>query len=254
MAGVSLTLFMTLLDDGYYLPEWSECARRLAPDEIVVVDGGSEDGGPEFLLEQDLAGFRLFRRPMEAINWHHGNQLNFGADQARGDWILLLDADEVLWPPDRRLLEEAIRRAGDDIVSLWFARFQLWSDDRTRVDWGEDLDQQGRLWKRDAGIRRVRVIHTLQKLNGGIIGYDHPRAELVELPVILHRKLASPYEVRVARHRRWIEHFAEVSAAEGHLIPRRMPDYYGPTLPLPDDVAQWREKLMERHATEAQRQ
>jgi hypothetical protein len=181
---------------------------------------------------------------MEQVGWRYVEHLNFGVEQATGDWVFLLDADEILWPPERDALERAVRQAGDDVVSLWFARFELWPDDNTRLDWGNNLDQQARLWKRNAGIRRVRVIHTLQELNGEIVGYDHPRAELVETPVLLHRKLAAPHERRLARHRRWIEHFAEVSATEGHPIPEKMPDDYGPTIPLPEDVTDWHERLM----------
>lgn len=50
MAAPSITLLLTLLDDSYYLPEWAECVRRIAPTEVLAVDGGSKDGGAERFL------------------------------------------------------------------------------------------------------------------------------------------------------------------------------------------------------------
>jgi len=249
MAGVSLTLLLTLLDDAFFLPEWCACVRRLAPDEVLVVDGGSTDGGPESLEAQDLPNLRLLRRPMQEIDWHYSRQLNFAATHARGDWVLLLDADEILWPPRRRLLTAALADAGR-VVSFWLARFHLWPDERTRLDCDPRFDPQPRLWRREAGIVWVRKAHNQQTLRGRIVGWEHPQAQLLAEPVLLHRKELAPRPLRLARHRRWRTHWGLASAAAGLPIPEALPEEFGPTRPLPADVANWRARLMRGSARE----
>lgn len=241
MARISITLMLTLLDDAYYLPEWAECARRLEPDEVLVIDGGSKDDGPKFLESQNLPGFRLVRRPMEEIDWHYSNQLNFATGHARGDWILLYDADEVIWPPERRLLEQAVDEAEDEIVSLWLPRHDLWPDEQTRVFRGSYVDPQPRFWRRDSGIQWYRKVHNQQVYKGQILGYEHWAARLLEAPALLHRKHLAPKELRLARHERWLEHWAEASADAGITIPEEMPEEFGPTEPLPAEMAGWRD-------------
>ena len=59
--------------------------------EIVVVDSMSSDRTVEICLEY---GCRVFRREFDG----YGNQKQFAVDQAMNDWVLSLDADEVLTP------------------------------------------------------------------------------------------------------------------------------------------------------------
>ena len=62
-------------------------------DEIVIVDGGSHDATVQ--IAQEL-GCQVYGNPWSG----YANQRNFGADRARYDWILFIDADEVI---DQRL-------------------------------------------------------------------------------------------------------------------------------------------------------
>lgn len=67
------------------------CVASCRPfaDEIVVVDGGSEDG------TQDLA--RSLGCVVYENEWPgYGPQRNFGADRAANEWIFWIDADEVV--------------------------------------------------------------------------------------------------------------------------------------------------------------
>lgn len=57
-------------------------------DDVVVVDGGSEDGTVELARP---SGVRLEAAPMG-----RGLQLHAGAEVARGDWLLFLHADTIL--------------------------------------------------------------------------------------------------------------------------------------------------------------
>lgn len=59
-------------------------------DEIVAVDGGSADATEALLRASPKV--RYFRRDLDTI----ARQKSFALDQARGDWILVVDTDELL--------------------------------------------------------------------------------------------------------------------------------------------------------------
>lgn len=98
-------------------------AKKLRPclesvkwaDEIIIVDGRSDDGTLEIAGEYSdkiiLSDFEGF-----------GNERNKGADAATGDWILQLDADEVVTGGFRARMEKIL--SGDDsgCVSFKFRR------------------------------------------------------------------------------------------------------------------------------------
>jgi len=67
------------------------CLDSLKPvaDEIIVVDSISYDHTEEICMSN---GCKVFRREFEG----YGAQKQFGVDKAANDWILSVDADEVL--------------------------------------------------------------------------------------------------------------------------------------------------------------
>lgn len=101
--GLTLSLCMIVKDEEEMLPR-SLAAARDAVDEIVVVDTGSSDGS--------IAIARSFGARVVEHQWSgsFAEARNVSFEAATGDWLLFLDADEVLVAEDAPLLRELTRR------------------------------------------------------------------------------------------------------------------------------------------------
>ena len=86
-----LSIFIIAQNEADRIGRTIEAARALS-DDIVVVDSGSTDGTQA--LAESLGARVIFN------SWPgYGQQKRFAEEQCRHDWLLNLDADEVL-PPD----------------------------------------------------------------------------------------------------------------------------------------------------------
>lgn len=101
--GLRLSLCMIVRDEEEMLPR-SLAAVRDAVDEIVVVDTGSRDATVEVA--------RSFGATVIERRWtgSFAAARNASIEAASGDWLLFLDADEVLDPADAPLLRELTGR------------------------------------------------------------------------------------------------------------------------------------------------
>ncbi|QEL25842.1 glycosyltransferase family 2 protein [Bosea sp. F3-2] len=86
-----LSIFIIALNEVDRIGRTVEAARALS-DDIVLVDSGSTDGTQA--LAESL-GARVIFNPWPG----YGQQKRFAEEQCRHDWLLNVDADEVL-PPD----------------------------------------------------------------------------------------------------------------------------------------------------------
>lgn len=124
------------------------CLREVDwADEIVVLDSGS---GDETLAIAARHGARIAHHPFDDF----GPQKQRAIDMASHDWILNLDADEVLSPGTRTIIEQALaapRASG----------FRL--PRRERMFWG--------------------VQHRLSHRNGHLRLFDRRRARMNDVPV-----------------------------------------------------------------------
>lgn len=101
--GLRLSLCMIVKDEREMLPR-SLAAAKDAVDEIIVVDTGSSDGTVEIA--------RSFGATVIEREWtgSFAEARNASLEAATGDWILYLDADEVLVAEDAPLLRELCGR------------------------------------------------------------------------------------------------------------------------------------------------
>jgi glycosyltransferase involved in cell wall biosynthesis len=103
-------------------------------DDVVVVDSGSTDGTQEMVRS---SGARLLETGWEG----YGPNKNKGVAMAAHDWILSIDADEVL---DATLISQLQTLSCTDEHIVYNIRF--------RVFFGEQMIRFGE-WARDAHIR-----------------------------------------------------------------------------------------------------
>jgi tetratricopeptide (TPR) repeat protein len=102
-AGLRLSLCMIVRDEEEMLPR-SLAAVQDAVDEIVVVDTGSRDRTVEIARS---CGATVVEREWTGS---FAEARNASIHAASGDWLLFLDADEVLDPADAPLLRELAGR------------------------------------------------------------------------------------------------------------------------------------------------
>ncbi len=101
--GLTLSLCMIVRDEAEMLPR-SLAAAREAVEEIVVVDTGSSDATVEIARS---FGARVIEREWTGS---FAEARNASFEAASGDWLLYLDADEVLVGEDAQLLRELTGR------------------------------------------------------------------------------------------------------------------------------------------------
>jgi glycosyltransferase involved in cell wall biosynthesis len=139
-------------------------AVRDIVDEIVVVDSGSED---DTVAKATTLGARVFFNAWDGF----GPQKRYAEDRATHDWILSLDADEVVTP---ELAQEiaALMCSPDDLLPAYrFRQVMVYpGHDRPRL-WA-DSHNYVRLYDR----RRVRFRSSL--VHDTVDTGDHPVGQL----------------------------------------------------------------------------
>ena len=131
-------------------------ALRFA-DEIVVLDSGSTDGTVDLAR---AAGARV----EQTDDWPgFGRQKNRALDLAKGDWILSVDADELVTQTLAGAIREAIARRDRDAesqapVAWWIERRSRWCGRPVRFgDWRRD--RVLRLFRRGSARFSDDVVH-----------------------------------------------------------------------------------------------
>lgn len=157
---VRLSCTIIAKNEGDRIARCLDALKGLA-DDIVVVDSGSSDGTVRIA---EAAGARTFFRAWDGF----GPQKRFAEDQARHDWILNLDADEVL----TRELAEEIRALLSSTPPLKAYRFRQVTvyPGRDKPRLFADYHNYVRLYDRRAVRFRNSLTHDTIDLAGNVAG------------------------------------------------------------------------------------
>jgi glycosyltransferase involved in cell wall biosynthesis len=140
------------------LPACLDSLRGLA-DEIILVDGFSTDRTREIGA---LAGARVLSRAWDG----YGPQKQFALEQATGDWVLNVDADERVTPPLAAEIRSIL--AGDPAADGYEIPFQLFFLGR-RLRFGRGAREVHlRLFRRDKARYPARSVHEGVEVEGRV--------------------------------------------------------------------------------------
>lgn len=140
-----LSLCMIVRNEESLLPACLESLKGFV-DEIVLVDTGSTDRTAEIAMEY---GARVYHHPWENDFSRHRNQ---SISYATGEWILIMDADEVLRSGDGPRLREAVLDPGPDSLMVRVANV-------FNGGAGQSVIQQVRLFRRVPTIGYSGIVH-----------------------------------------------------------------------------------------------
>ena len=132
-------------------------------DELVLLDSGSDDATLEIARRH---GARIESQPFAG----YGPQKQAAIDLARGEWVLLLDADEHLADAGRIAIEQELAAPRADGYRLprqeWL--FWRWPHAGTRANW------QLRLFRKARGRMNMVPVHAAPEVEGRVLDLDAP--------------------------------------------------------------------------------
>lgn len=135
-------------------------------DEIILVDSGSTDCTKEIaqakgarVLHQDWLGY--------------SKQKNFAIDLATSDWILSLDADEILTPELRDEIAGILQDPPESNIAGFKLPRVLFIADTPVKRGGFYPDAQLRLFRRGKGRFRDRIVHEAMEVDGDVLQLQH---------------------------------------------------------------------------------
>jgi len=134
-------------------------------DEIVVVDSYSTDATVEICREY---GSRILQH--EYVN--SAKQKNWAVDQCKYEWILQVDADEVLEPGLQQEIRQAIATASEDVQLFRIPRKNHMLGKWIRYG-GNFPDYQTRLFRRGKARWNEREVHARIEVSGSVGTLQH---------------------------------------------------------------------------------
>jgi glycosyltransferase involved in cell wall biosynthesis len=170
-SGTSISLCMIMKNEQDNL---ARCLKSLKPvvDEIIITDTGSTDKSREIA---ELFGARLFEFPW---NGDFSAARNVSLEHATGNWILVMDADEVLSEMDHVRLRQLVansppKRVAYDIVTrnyMFNINLEKW-----RANDGIYPEEAGAGW---TPSNKVRLFPSLPGIR-----FENPVHEMVDLSI-----------------------------------------------------------------------
>lgn len=108
---MSISLCMIVRDEERYIEQAIKSVQELV-DEIIIVDAGS--------LDRTVAIAKKYTAKVFSKKWDNdfSKARNFAVSKATKEWILVLDADEVISKEDHAIIKELVKNKQYDACSF----------------------------------------------------------------------------------------------------------------------------------------
>ena len=169
---ILLSSCLIVKNEEQRLPQCLDSLRSLA-DEIIVVDTGSSD--------RTVAIAKKYQARVFQFDWcdDFSQARNYAIAQAKGKWILVIDADEVLEQSAIATLQEVMQR--DDCLAVNLLRSEI---DAKQAPYSLVL----RLFRNHPAIAFTGIYH--ESIDRSVVALQaqapHWQVLNVEVPVLLH--------------------------------------------------------------------
>ncbi len=180
----SLSVVLAVRNEAGNLPRCLSSVRGLA-EETVIVDGSSTDGTPETARSLGARVIETEHREM----FHRNKQL--AVDAARGEWILQLDADEVIPPALSNEIAETISKP--DARDGYFIKRKNFFLGHWMKKGGQYPDAVIRLFKKGHGSFPALSVHEQIAITGTVGTLEHPMEHYSYVSVRQYWKKADGY-------------------------------------------------------------
>lgn len=149
-------LVITYNEIGYI----EKCIESVSfADEIIVVDSFSTDGTYEFL--KDHPKVKVIQNPFENFT----AQKSFALKQAKNDWVLFLDADEIVSEALQNEIKETIS-SDTEIAAFWFYRQFMFKNEKLNFS-GWQTDKNYRLFRKSKAVfSDCKIVHETLDVDG----------------------------------------------------------------------------------------
>ena len=149
-------LIITFNEIGYI----ENCLKSVEfADEIVVVDSYSTDGTYEYL--ESLPHVKVVQHPFANFTL----QKSFALQQASNDWILFLDADEIVSDVLRKEILDTVKNDPPH-AAYWFYRQFMFQDQPLQFS-GWQTDKNYRLFRKSkAKFSDKKIVHETLEVDG----------------------------------------------------------------------------------------
>lgn len=138
-----------------------KCIERIDfANEIIVVDSFSTDGTYEYLKEHPRVN--VIQRPFENFT----SQKSFTLDLATHDWVLFIDADEVVSEQLQLEILKTIDSKEIKEVAFWFYRVFMFENHPLKYC-GTQSDKNIRLFRKSkVNFNPRKIVHETLEING----------------------------------------------------------------------------------------
>ncbi|MEJ2163891.1 MAG: glycosyltransferase [Desulfobacterales bacterium] len=176
---VTVSCCMIIKDEEKYL---ARCLASVKPivDEMIVVDTGSSD------LSKDIA--TAFGAQVYDFEWQNdfAKARNFSLEKASGDWILIMDGDEVISPLDYKQFKQIVKSRPKAPIAYTIVT-RNYSALANIVGW---VPNDGKYVKEEAAAGWIPSIKTRLFYGRGQIWFEGAVHELVD-PIVKRKGFKS---------------------------------------------------------------